>query len=207
MDNGAVVNSKGKGTIVVNSKKGRMLIHDVLLVPELAQNLLSVGQLIEHDHVVHFEGETCKIYDKLENKKQLMATVNMERHRNFSLTLKPARNVALKVKVEDVSWLWHKRLGHVNFESLKMLCRKNMVYGLPNIEDKKDVCEACALGKIHRETFPKEKAWRAKEPLELVHTDICGPMSTNSHGENHYFIIFIDDFSRMCYVYFFRQKS
>jgi hypothetical protein len=69
MGNGAVVNSKGKDTIVVNSKKGRMLIHDVLLVPELAQNLLSVGQLIEHGHAVHFEGEICKIYDKLKNKK------------------------------------------------------------------------------------------------------------------------------------------
>ncbi|KAJ4764255.1 polyprotein [Rhynchospora pubera] len=207
MGNGAVVKSKGKGTIAVNSKKGRMLIHDVLLVPDLAQNLLSVGQLIEHGHAVHFEGETCKIFDKVENKRELMAVVNMERHRNFPLTLKSANGVALKVDVEDLSWLWHKRLGHVNFESLKLLSRKNMVYGLPNIEEKKDVCEACALGKIHRETFPKEKAWRAKAPLELVHTDICGPMSTNSHGGNRYFITFIDDFSRMCWVYFLRQKS
>jgi hypothetical protein len=54
MGNGAVVKSKGKGTIAVNSKKGKMLIRDVLLVPELAQNLLSVGQLIEHGHAAHF---------------------------------------------------------------------------------------------------------------------------------------------------------
>jgi hypothetical protein len=60
---------------------------------------------------------------------------------------------------------------------------------------KKNVCEVCALDKIHRETFPKENTWRAKAPLELVHTDICGPMSTKSHGENQYFITFIDDFS------------
>ena len=82
-----------------------------------------------------------------------------------------------------------------------------MVYELPNIEDKHDVCEACALGKIHRETFPKEKAWRAKALLELVHTDICSLRSTNSHGGNRYFITFIDDFSRMCWVYFLTQKS
>jgi hypothetical protein len=69
MGNGAVVKSKGKCMIVVNFKNGKILIHDVLLVPELAQNLLSVGQLIKHDHAVHFEGETCKIYDKLEKKK------------------------------------------------------------------------------------------------------------------------------------------
>jgi hypothetical protein len=58
------------------------------------------------------------------------------------------------------------------------------VYGLPTIEEKKNVCEACAFGKKHRETFPNEKVWPAKIPLELIHTDIYGPMSTNSHGEN-----------------------
>jgi hypothetical protein len=56
------------------------------------------------------------------------------------------------------------------------------VYGLPTIEEKKNVCEACAFNKIHWERFPNEKAWRAKIPLELIHTDIYGPMSTNSHG-------------------------
>jgi hypothetical protein len=100
MGNGKVVKSKGKDTIVVNSKKGKILNHDVLVVLELVQNLLSIGQLIEYDHAVHFEGETCKIYDKLK-KKELMVTVHMERHQNFPLTLK--RSVILKVKVEDVS--------------------------------------------------------------------------------------------------------
>jgi hypothetical protein len=90
----------------------------------------------------------------------------------------------------------------VNFESLKLMSRKNMVYGLPEIEVKKNVCEACALGKTHRDSFSKEKSWRAKAPLELIHTDICGPISINSHGGNRYFITFIYDFSRMCWVYF-----
>jgi predicted metal-dependent TIM-barrel fold hydrolase len=159
--------------------------------------MLSVGQLIEHGHAVYFKGETCKIYDKLEKKRELMVMVHMERHQKISLTLKSVRSVVLKVKVEDVSWLWHKIFGHVNFESLKLLSRKNIIYGLSIIEEKKNMCEACALSKIYRETFSKEKAWRAKSQLELVHIDICGPMSSNSHGKNWYFITFIDDFSRM----------
>jgi hypothetical protein len=81
-----------------------------------------------------------------------------------------------------------------------------MVYELPYIEDKKNICKGCALGKIHRESFLKKNTWRAKAPLELMHIDICGPMSTNSHGGNRYFITFIDDFSRMCWVYFFEAK-
>lgn len=128
MGNSAVVKSKGKETIAVASKKGRMLIHDVLLVPDLAQNLRSVGQLIEHGHVVHFEGVMCRIYDKVKNKRELMTVVNMEKNRNSPLILKLIRGVALKVCVEDMSWLWHKRFGHVNFESLKLLNKKNSVW-------------------------------------------------------------------------------
>jgi transposase InsO family protein len=93
------------------------------------------------------------------------------------------------------------------FKSLKLMSRISMIYGLLEIEDKKDVCEAYVLGKIHRKLFSKEKTWRAKASLELIHTDICGPMSTNSYGGKIYFITFIDDFSRMCWVYFLGQKS
>jgi transposase InsO family protein len=143
----------------------------------------------------------------VENKRELMVVVYMKWNRKFSLTLRPARSVALKVDVGYLSWLWHKKFGHVNFKCLKLMSRKSMVYGLPKIEDKKDVCEACALGKIHQESFLKEKTWRAKAPLELIHTDIYSPMGIKSHRGNMYFIIFIDDFSRMCWVYFLRQKS
>ena len=55
--------------------------------------------------------------------------------------------------------------------------------------------------------FTKEHAWRAQAPLELFHTDICGPIKTSSHVDNIYFIIFIDDYSRMTWMYFMRHKS
>lgn len=108
---------------------------------------------------------------------------------------------------ENDSCLWHRRLGHLNYESLKLLYQKKMVYGLPRIEEKSGVCEGCVFGKHHRKPFPKEGAWRAKQVLELVHTDVCGPTNTLSHGKNRYFILFIDDFTRMTWVYFMRQKS
>lgn len=62
--NGVLVQARGKGTIAINTKKGRKFIHDVLLVPDLKQNFLSVGQLIEHGHMVNFEDNVCKLYDK-----------------------------------------------------------------------------------------------------------------------------------------------
>ncbi|KAM1746866.1 hypothetical protein ACFX11_013456 [Malus domestica] len=82
-----------------------------------------------------------------------------------------------------------------------------MVHGLPSIQENEEICEGCALGKHHRDSFPHGKAWRAKVPLELIHTDVCGPMNTSTQVGNKYFLVFVDDYSRMTWVYFLRQKS
>ena len=62
-------------------------------------------------------------------------------------------------------------------------------------------------GKCHRQPHYPLKTIRSKEKLELVHTDVCGPMQTQSFGGSHYFITFIDDYSRYCYTYFLKKKS
>ncbi|CAL9021865.1 unnamed protein product, partial [Prunus brigantina] len=82
-----------------------------------------------------------------------------------------------------------------------------MVHGLPHLEQKSVVCDGCMLGKQHKDSFPLESTWRASNPLELVHTDICGPMKTESLSGNRYFLLFTDDFTRMSWVYFIRNKS
>ncbi|GMP74232.1 hypothetical protein CsSME_00031704 [Camellia sinensis var. sinensis] len=64
MGNGVLVQTKGKGTISIETKMGTRFISDVHLVPDLEQNLLSVGQLMEHGYLVHFEDDFCKIFDK-----------------------------------------------------------------------------------------------------------------------------------------------
>lgn len=83
---------------------------------------------------------------------------------------------------EDGSCLWHKRLGHLNFNYLTMLFQKNMVFRLQIIEKKHRVCEGCLLGKHHLQPFPKEGTRRAKEVLQFVHTNACGPMNILSHA-------------------------
>ena len=207
MGNGDLVNVKGKGTVGIQTKVGTKYIRDVLLVPTLEQNLLSVGQLVEHGYKLHFENNECTIYDK-EQRRNLVKKIKMEKNRSFPIVFKYVENVALRMEDVEEAWLWHRRFGHLNFNSLKMLCQRKMVQGLPNaIEEKNEVCDGCALGKHHRQSFPKGVAWRAKKVLELVHTDICGPMSTPSQGNNKYFVLFIDDFTRMTWVFFMKQKS
>ena len=68
-------------------------------------------------------------------------------------------------------------------------------------------CEACALGKQHREEFLVYTEKRQTNTLELIHTDVCRPMQTRSLGGASYFLIFVDDRSRYTWVYFIRRKS
>ena len=83
---------------------------------------------------------------------------------------------------------------------------KNMVKGLPLIDKLERVCEGFIFGKQHGDTFPVGKSYRAHIPLEIVHSDICGPMQRSSTGGCNYFLTFIDDYSRKTWVYFLKHK-
>lgn len=82
-----------------------------------------------------------------------------------------------------------------------------MVRGLSPIKEPASTCECCILEKQHQEIFLKGVAYRVKQPLDLVHTDLCGPMRTQPICESCYFLIFIDDYSRKTWVYFLKKKS
>jgi hypothetical protein len=71
-----VVNVKGQCNVGVETKRGLKKIREVLFVPKLDQNLLSIGQLMEHDYALYFEGRTCTIYDE-GREKLVMAEVKM----------------------------------------------------------------------------------------------------------------------------------
>ena len=108
--------------------------------------------------------------------------------------------VNFEIEVKDENWLWHLRFGHLNFRGLNLLHRKDMVKGLPLIEKPDSLCEGCILGKQHRETFPAGKLVREKELLEIVHSDLCGPIHTPLIGGSHYVLTFIDDYTRKTWV-------
>ena len=104
-------------------------------------------------------------------------------------------------------WLWDFRFGHLHFSGLILLQHKQMVRGLPPIKEPTSTCKCCMLGKQHHEIFPKAVLYREMKPLELVHTDLCGPMRTQSIGGSCYFLTFINDYSRKTWVYFLKRKS
>ena len=103
--------------------------------------------------------------------------------------------------------LWHQRYGHLNIQGLQLLKNKQMVSGLPVIKPLEHVCEGCVVGKQTKQSFPVGKSKRAEAILEIIHADVCGPMRTASLSGSKYFLLFIDDFSRMSWVYFLKHKS
>ena len=112
---------------------------------------------------------------------------------------------ALSHTTISTSELWHKRLRHLHFKALPSL--QSMVSGMPPISsDKDEICKGCLLGKNAKKSFPHSNS-RAKVILELIHSDICGPMSSPSLNGFLYYVIFIDDCSRKCWIYFLKLKS
>src|SRR5271156_1932130 len=109
-------------------------------------------------------------------------------------------------KVDD-SWLWHKRLCHINFDDIVKISNVKAVRDLPSIARPVDTMyRECVMGKHVRSSF-RSKQNSAENKLDLVHTDLCGPTQTRSYYEERYFILFVDDFSRMMWVAFLKEKS
>ena len=125
----------------------------------------------------------------------------------YKLDVTMKHHVSLTSATMSTTELWHHMYGHLNYNDLLLLQRKTMVEGLPVMKCEHLPCEACALGKQHREEFPVHTEKRKYDILELIHTDVCGPMQTRSLGGASYFVIFIDDRSRYTWVYFIRRKS
>ncbi|KAG8496284.1 hypothetical protein CXB51_009218 [Gossypium anomalum] len=200
--NGHFIKAEGKGDVLIDTPTGTKLVSNVLLVLEIDRNLLSIAQLLEKGYSAVFKGKECLISDL--NRSKLM-TVTMA-DKSFVVDWNKSSD-SVYTAVQDESKLWHKRLGHVNYNSMTQLTKEGLVENFTNSVEKEEVCEVCQLGKQTRLPFPTSKAWRASERLQLIHTDVCGPMKTQSLNGNKYSILFIDDYSRYCWIYFLKQKS
>ena len=139
----------------------------------------------------------------------MISEIHMTQNRMFPLTLKTANLIqpyAQSASTPNETMVWNTRFGHLPFQSLSLLQKHSMVKGLPVFKEQNLPCESCILGKHKRTSFPQSST-QAKQHLALVHTDLCGPMKTESIGGRFYFLTFSDDFSRKIWIYFLRHKS
>ena len=110
------------------------------------------------------------------------------------------------MNVVKESELWHKRFGHLNFRSLGHLKSKKLVHGIPTIKRPEKSCKVCMEGKKPRLPFALEVAPRVKYALGVVHSDACGLFPIASIGGNKYFVLFVDEFTKMTWVSLIKFK-
>ncbi|MCO5561640.1 hypothetical protein L7F22_015261 [Adiantum nelumboides] len=174
---------KGVGKILITiSDDSNLCLPDVLYVPRIKSK-------DQEEFVVCMLENGLFVLDRYE--KQIQACI-----------------AETKTQAMQDAELWHARFGHVGYGSLMTLQRHNMVHDLSLLEmPPRHVCEGCVLGKMHRFAFSQDGSVRVTQKLQLVHSDVCGPMRTPSVGNSLYFVTFIDDFSRFCWVYPLKAKS
>ena len=213
LGDGRTVSALGSGKVKVvshlyHNKKIAGWMTDVLYVPKLTSNLFSVNAATSKGNVISFGHKYCWI----RNKKRKLIGTGSPMGKLYILNCEALKSPADKVTVAEETEgsskidLWHQRLAHVNVKQLRQLVKNSEGVDLQP-EGKMKFCEACVHGKMHRLPHNALKDIKSKERLQLVHTDVCGPMQTQSFGGSSYFITFTDDYSRYCKIYFLRKKS
>ncbi|KAL5836715.1 hypothetical protein ACOSQ3_013884 [Xanthoceras sorbifolium] len=141
----STISIMGKGNVTLQTKENSThTISNVLFIPNLKTNLLSVGQLQEKGYEISIKDGVCRIQDA---KLGLITQVNMKGNRMFPNYLHNTIHSCFSAKLQNEVWLWYFRYSHLNFGGLKTLQQKNMVTGLPQITASSEVCEECVVSK------------------------------------------------------------
>ena len=200
MGNGSCEEALGVGSYPLLLRTGRtILLHDVLYLPGIQHNLLSVLALLDLGYVFHFGSDRLDIildgisigHGYIWNNLFRIDLVN-----SISSSLSYVANNAID------SVTWHARLGHIGKDRMARLARESLLGPLAKVD--LPTCESCLMGKACRKPFGK--AIRATQALELVHSDICGPLNVKARHGASYFITFIDDYTRYGYVYLLTHR-
>ena len=133
--------------------------------------------------------------------------VRRSENRMCRILIKSAGPMCLMTSREESTWLWHSRLGHVNFQAMNLMSVNKMARGLPDFVQPSEICTGCLMAKQTRKSVPHQAEFHAKCVLELIHSDLCGPISPETKGGNRYFLLLVDDFSRKMWIYMLKNKN
>ena len=188
-----------------------LILEDCLYVPNVCRNLISTTYLGKHGYCVILKDNVVIKKDKVfiysGNIVDGLYILTPDKHELYNSKLDNNSHVkSLKRKFPSTNdaYLWHLCLGHINSNRIQRLIKDGLLEPLDF--DGFPVCESWLEGKMTKRPF-NTKSKRAQELLELVHKDVCGPMSTQAKGGYEYFITFIDDYSKYGHVYLMRRKS
>ncbi|KAI3669630.1 hypothetical protein L6452_40934 [Arctium lappa] len=186
----------------------KVTIKKVSYVEGLRHNLFSIGQFCDKGLEVNFKAKRCSVRTE-EGKKLLVGTRKFDLYTINLSNVQTDKQVYLLSKASmQQSWLWHRRLFHLNFRYINKLVSGKLVKGLPELKyEKEHLCATCEKGKMKRDPHKPKSEPSTSAPLELLHMDLCGPMRTQSLGEKKYILVIVDDYSRYTWVKFLRSKD
>ena len=196
--NGTTTSVIGEESLPLTDK---LNLDSVLIVLSLDYNLLYVSQITTYlTCVVIFWPDHC-VFKDIQTKQMIGYGIRrgnlyyLEMTSTNTETLSPVLVVesSMKKRKSEI-WLWHGRLGHVSFGYLKKL--------FPSLFLKFDVCE---LSNSHRTNFPLSLN-KNPVPFMVVHSDVWGPSKVSIIRKTHWFVTFIDDCSRMTWIFFYEIK-
>jgi hypothetical protein len=201
-----IVRVVGRGTVTFQrDTMPPISFRDVLYVPGLKKNLISVSTLQDRGLEVSFRGTEVLIHPK-GSRLTSGQVIGVRDGKLYRLFFQPLHALAASSdNNSQLCELWHRRMAHLHHGALGGL--REVVTGVPQFNlEHQDVCRGCALGKFTKVVFPSSDN-RSAGILDLVHTDVCGPMSRVSLSGCEYYLTFIDDHSRKTWIYFLKAKS
>lgn len=201
METKAKVVVAGCGDVIldlnVNGCKVFCKLKDVLHVPDFGYSLLSVSKMTANGLSISFKHNRCII----SQGSTAVATASLV-DKLYVLDVNDNFEIANVASMKT----WHERLAHVHMQGIVSMIRNNVISGIrvsqsdlrlaenPISDCDSVTCTACVYGKETRAMIPRTRSSdRANSLLDLVHSDICGPMQVRSIGGARYFITFIDD--------------
>ena len=201
----------GKVKVITQPHNGESVVcwmTDVLYVPKLTNNF-SVHAATSKGNTVSFKHKDCCIRNK--NRKVIGTGSSLDKLYKLDCEVQqlPAESATIAegpVQSTNKIDLWHQRLAHVNLKQLRQQVESSDGVDIQS-QGKLNFCEAYVQGKCRRKPHYSLKSIKSKEKLQLVHTDICGLMQTQSLGGSRYFITFTDDYSRYCSTYFLKSNG
>jgi len=196
--NGERLKILASGTTTLNN----LNFHNVLYVPKITKNLLSVSELTtDNNALVEFVANYCYVKDKLTRKILLRGKLRDGLYQLSSVNSQVNKDPCVYMSLKEN---WHRKLGHPNNKVLEKVLKNCNVK--TSSCDQFSFCEACQFGKLYLLPF-KFSSSHAKEPLELIHIDVWGPAPILSPSDFKYYVLFIDDYSRFTWIFPLKQKS
>ncbi|GJZ79453.1 retrovirus-related pol polyprotein from transposon TNT 1-94 [Tanacetum coccineum] len=187
---------------------GNITISRVYYVERLGHNLFSVSQFCDSNHEVAFRKNTCFVRN-LEGVDLLSDCQETKLYTLSMGDMMASSPICLLSKASKTkSWLWHRRLSHLNFGAINHLVKIGLVRGLPKFKfEKYHLCLACVMGKSKKQLHKPKSEDNNQEKLYLLHIDLCGPMRVASINGKKYILVIVDYYSWFTWVKFLASKD